>query len=82
MKYTEFHRRIKANGWKFSHAEGSHYFYTKGSKLSPPVPFHGAKEIPRTATAEHSADNGHLIGTKGKGARPLFPLYNKQRIYI
>ena len=46
MKYTEFHRRIKAKGWKFEHAEGSHYFYTKGGKLSPPVPFHGAKEIP------------------------------------
>ena len=46
MKYKEFHKRIKAKGWKFDHAEGSHYFYTKGGKLSPPVPFHGAKEVP------------------------------------
>lgn len=46
MKYTEFHRRIKAKGWKFDHAEGSHYFYTRHGKLSPPVPYHGAKEMP------------------------------------
>lgn len=46
MKYTEFHRRITKNGWKFSHAEGSHYFYMKGGILSEPVPYHGAKEIP------------------------------------
>ena len=46
MKYTEFHRRIKAKRWKFDHAEGSHYFYKKGDKLSPPVPFHGTKEVP------------------------------------
>jgi len=45
MKYTEFHRLIERNGWKFSHATGSHYFYIKDGKLSPPVPFHGAKEI-------------------------------------
>lgn len=61
MKYTEFHRRIKAKGWKFDHAEGSHYFYTKGGKLSPPVPFHGAKEGARTITAEHSASDGRLM---------------------
>ncbi len=46
MKYTEFHRKIKQNGWKYSHAEGSHYFYIKDGKLSEPVPYHGAKEIP------------------------------------
>jgi len=45
MKYTEFHRNIERNGWSFSHASGSHYFYTKAGTLSPPVPFHGAKEI-------------------------------------
>lgn len=27
MKYKEFHRKIVAAGWKFDHAEGSHYFY-------------------------------------------------------
>ena len=46
MKYKEFHRKILASGWKFSHAEGSHYFYLKDGKLSEPVPYHGAKEIP------------------------------------
>lgn len=46
MKYKEFHKRIRAKGWRFSHAEGSHYFYEKDGKLSPPVPFHGAKEMP------------------------------------
>lgn len=34
MKYKEFHRKILASGWKFSHAEGSHYFYLKDGRLS------------------------------------------------
>ena len=46
MKYKEFHRKILASGWKFSHAEGNHYFYLKDGRLSEPVPYHGAKEIP------------------------------------
>ncbi len=46
MKYREFHKSIVAAGWKFSHAEGSHYFYVKDGRLSQPVPCHGAKEIP------------------------------------
>jgi len=45
MKYSELHRFIKKKGWVYSHAEGSHYFYVKNGILSPPVPFHGAKEI-------------------------------------
>lgn len=45
MKYTEFHRLIKRNGWKFLYAEGSHYFYEKNGKISPPAPYHGSKEI-------------------------------------
>jgi predicted RNA binding protein YcfA (HicA-like mRNA interferase family) len=45
MKYNEFHRKIRQNGWTFSHADGSHYFYIKDGILSPPVPFHGAKEM-------------------------------------
>ena len=45
MKYSEFHRLIERNGWKFLHAKGSHYFYIKDGKLSPPVPNHGSKEI-------------------------------------
>lgn len=46
MKYSEFHKMIKKNGWVFDHAEGSHYFYIKNGKLSEPIPFHGPKEIP------------------------------------
>lgn len=54
MKYKEFHLKIKAAGWKYDHAEGSHYFYKKtvvskdGKETviwSPPVPYHGAKEM-------------------------------------
>jgi predicted RNA binding protein YcfA (HicA-like mRNA interferase family) len=45
MKYTEYHSLIRKNGWKYSHAKGSHYFYLKDGILSPPVPYHGAKEM-------------------------------------
>jgi predicted RNA binding protein YcfA (HicA-like mRNA interferase family) len=45
MKYSELHRIIVKNGWQFSHSQGSHYFYKRQGVLSPPVPFHGAKEI-------------------------------------
>jgi predicted RNA binding protein YcfA (HicA-like mRNA interferase family) len=45
MKYREFHKKIEKGGWKFSHAEGSHYFYVKNGVLSPGIPFHGAKEM-------------------------------------
>ncbi|MCF0254932.1 putative RNA binding protein YcfA (HicA-like mRNA interferase family) [Bacteroides heparinolyticus] len=46
MKYREFHKQITKAGWKRHHVEGSHYFYIKNGKLSEPVPYHGAKEIP------------------------------------
>lgn len=45
MKYAELHRKIKANGWSYVNAEGRHYFYEKNGVKSPPVPFHGAKEV-------------------------------------
>ena len=45
MKYKEFHLKIKKAGWKYVRAEGSDYFYEKNGKLSPPVPYHGSKEI-------------------------------------
>ena len=45
MKYTEFHRLIIKNGWKFIRSTGSHYFYEKDGIISPPIPYHGAKEI-------------------------------------
>jgi mRNA interferase HicA len=44
MKYSEFHRRIKKNGWRYVKAEGSHYIYEKDGRKYP-VPYHGAKEI-------------------------------------
>ncbi len=47
MKYTELHRKFISKGWKFHHAEGSHYFYIKDGELSEPIPYHGAKEIGR-----------------------------------
>ena len=45
MKYSEFHRKIVKSGWKFASASGSHYFYEKNGIKSPPVPFHGSKEM-------------------------------------
>lgn len=46
MKYTELHRLFQKKGYKFDHAEGSHYFYkNKDGKLTESVPYHGAKEI-------------------------------------
>lgn len=46
MKYTEMHRRFVKAGWKFDHAEGSHYFYIRNGVMSEPIPYHGAHEIP------------------------------------
>ena len=45
MKYSELHKRFIKAGWKYHHAEGSHYFYEKNGVLSEPIPYHGAKEI-------------------------------------
>ena len=45
MKYSEFHRKIRKNGWQFAGATGSHYFYKKNGVTSPPIPYHGSKEI-------------------------------------
>ncbi len=44
MKYSEFHRMIKKNGWKHLRTKGSHYIYEKDGRTYP-VPFHGTKEI-------------------------------------
>lgn len=46
MKSRELHRRFIRGGWKYDHAEGSHYFYRKDGVLSEPIPYHGAHEIP------------------------------------
>ena len=45
MKYSEFHRKIVKNGWRFISATGSHYFYEKDGVESPPIPYHGSKEM-------------------------------------
>ncbi|HEY6082978.1 MAG TPA: type II toxin-antitoxin system HicA family toxin [Chitinophagaceae bacterium] len=45
MKSSEFHRKIKKNGWEHIRTEGSHYIYEKDGKRYP-VPYHGAKEMP------------------------------------
>ena len=45
MKSKELHRRFIKAGYKFDHAEGSHYFYTKDGQLTEPIPYHGAKEM-------------------------------------
>ncbi|MGV4528770.1 type II toxin-antitoxin system HicA family toxin [Ornithobacterium rhinotracheale] len=44
MKYSEFHRKIKKNGWQLLRISGSHYIYEKNGKTYP-VPFHGSKEM-------------------------------------
>ena len=44
MKSSEFHRKVKNNGWIHIRTDGSHYIYEKNGKTYP-VPFHGAKEM-------------------------------------
>jgi mRNA interferase HicA len=44
MKSSEFHRKIKKNGWKHIRTDGSHYIYEKEGRTYS-VPFHGSKEI-------------------------------------
>ena len=45
MKSSELHRRFTKAGWKFDHAEGSHYYYVKDGQMTEPIPYHGAKEM-------------------------------------
>lgn len=45
MKYNEFHRLIKRNGWLVVRQSGSHVVYEKDGKRYP-VPNHGSKEFP------------------------------------
>lgn len=52
MKYSELHRRFIKAGYKFHHAEGSHYFYIKEGRLTEPIPFHGSHEIGRGLCAK------------------------------
>lgn len=46
MKSSEIHRLFLKAGYKFNHAEGSHYFYKdKEGNLTEGIPYHGAKEM-------------------------------------
>jgi mRNA interferase HicA len=44
MKSSEFHRKVKKNGWVHIRTDGSHYIYEKDGRTYP-VPYHGAKEM-------------------------------------
>lgn len=46
MKYKEFHRLAKQQGWEAIRQTGSHIIYEKDG-LKVTVPYHGAKEIPK-----------------------------------
>ena len=45
MKYSEFHRLIRRNGWLLARTRGSHCIYKKGS-VTYAVANHGSKEMP------------------------------------
>ncbi|WP_082216474.1 type II toxin-antitoxin system HicA family toxin [Dyadobacter psychrophilus] len=44
MKYSEFHRIIRRNGWLLVRTRGSHCIYRKGS-ITYAVANHGSKEM-------------------------------------
>ncbi len=46
MKFRELETIIKKDGWRYSYALGSHYYYihpTKPGKVS--IPYHAGKEL-------------------------------------
>lgn len=45
MKYTEFHRIIRRNGWVEVRQEGSHKIYSKEGYPNESVPFHKGGEL-------------------------------------
>ncbi len=46
MKYKEFHKLIKSQGWQVRRATGGHIIYTKEGRTYP-VPTNGSKDIDR-----------------------------------
>jgi mRNA interferase HicA len=44
MRSSEFHRKIRKEGWRFIRACGSHIVYEKNGRTYP-VPYHGTKEM-------------------------------------
>jgi predicted RNA binding protein YcfA (HicA-like mRNA interferase family) len=58
MKYNEFHRFIRQNGWKPVRQKGtSHVIYEKDGRRYP-VPDHGAKEFPEPLRLKIVKDMG------------------------
>ncbi|WP_374759044.1 type II toxin-antitoxin system HicA family toxin [Dyadobacter chenwenxiniae] len=45
MKYSEFHRLIRRNGWLLARTRGSHCIYKKGNTTYA-VANHGSREMP------------------------------------
>ena len=62
MKTTEFHKLVRANGWKVLRQSDSHIIYRKGS-MTYPVPYHGAKELGKGLENKMIKD----MGLKSKG---------------
>ena len=62
MKTTEFHKLVRAHGWKVLRQSGSHIIYRKGS-MTYPVPYHGAKELGKGLENKMIKD----MGLKSKG---------------
>lgn len=47
MKYDDFHKLVRANGWmKLRQMGTSHIIYRKGNRIYP-VPYHRGKELGR-----------------------------------
>ncbi|WP_188982588.1 type II toxin-antitoxin system HicA family toxin [Dyadobacter beijingensis] len=44
MKYSEFHRIVRRNGWVLARTRGSHYMYIKNG-VTYCVPYHSSKEM-------------------------------------
>jgi len=57
MKSSEFHRKVKRNGWVHIRTDGSHYIYQKDGRTLP-VPYHGSKEMGKGLEKKISKDMG------------------------
>ena len=58
MKYDEFHRLVRANGWiKLRQMGTSHVIYRKGNRTYP-VPNHPGKELSRGLERKMRKDMG------------------------
>ena len=56
MKFDEFHKLVRQNGWvKLRQVGTSHIIYRKGSRTYP-VPYHKVKEVGRGLEAKMRKD--------------------------